>query len=59
MAVELYAGADMTKKHKFVEPTTTDHLIFAIPSAGAKEIQVKAADRFGNIFTDVLMLQLA
>ncbi len=55
-AVELYAGADMPKKHKFVEPTQTDHLFFAKPSPGAKEIKVKATDRFGNEFTEVILL---
>ncbi|MCU7548305.1 calcineurin-like phosphoesterase family protein [Chitinophagaceae bacterium LB-8] len=55
-AVELYAGEDMPKKHKFVEPTITDHLFFAKPSAGAKEIKVVATDRFGNIFSDVIRM---
>lgn len=55
-AIELYAGADMPKKHKFVEPTMTDHLFFAKPSTGAKEIKVQATDRFGNVFSDVIRM---
>lgn len=55
-AIELFAGADMPKKHKFVEPTMTDHLFFAKPSAGAKEIKVQATDRFGNVFSDVIRM---
>jgi calcineurin-like phosphoesterase family protein len=55
-AVELYAGEDLPKKHKFVEPAITDHLFFAKPSAGAKEIKVVATDRFGNIFSDVIRM---
>jgi len=55
-AVELYAGAELPKKHKFVDPTTADHLFFARPSANAKAITVKATDRFGNVFTETLQL---
>jgi hypothetical protein len=55
-AVELYAGAEMPKKHKFVDPTRTDHLFYAKPSANAKEIMVKATDRFGNVFTERMKL---
>jgi hypothetical protein len=55
-AVELYAGPELPKKHKFVDPSLTDHLFFAKPSPGAKKITVKATDRFGNVFTEVLQL---
>ncbi|RPD44176.1 calcineurin-like phosphoesterase C-terminal domain-containing protein [Paracnuella aquatica] len=50
-AVELFAGPELPQKHKFVEPTKTDHLFYAQPAAGAKEITVKATDRFGNTYT--------
>ena len=52
MAVQLYAGPQLPKKHKFVEPTLTDHLFFAKPSAAATEIKVKATDRFGNVYEE-------
>jgi hypothetical protein len=55
-AVELYAGPSLPQKHKFVEPTKADHLFVAKPSAGAKEIMVKATDRFGNIYQKTFML---
>lgn len=55
-SVELYAGPQLPKKHKFVDPTLTDHLFFAKPSPTAKKITVKATDRFGNVFTEVLQL---
>ncbi len=55
-AVELYRGADLPKKHKFVEPTLADHLFVAKPSAGAKELMVKATDRFGNVYSERLGL---
>jgi hypothetical protein len=37
-AVELYAGPELPKKHKFVEPTLADHLFYATSSKEAKKI---------------------
>lgn len=56
LAVELYSGSEMPVKHKFVEPTLADHLFFVKPSAGAKEIMVKATDRFGNVYEEKLSI---
>jgi hypothetical protein len=56
-AVELYAGPELPKKHKFVEPTLADHLFVATPSKSAKKITVKATDRFGAVFTETLDLK--
>ena len=53
-AIELYSGPSLPQKHKFVEPTLADHLFSAKPSAGAKEIIVKATDRFGNVYQQSL-----
>lgn len=53
-AAELYEGPQLPKKHKFVEPTLTDHMFFAKPSPEAKKITVKATDRFGNIYEEML-----
>ena len=55
-SIELHGGAALPKKHKWVEPTLTDHLFFAKPSPTAKKITVKATDRFGNVFTETLQL---
>lgn len=55
-SIELHGGPQLPKKHKFVEPTLTDHLFFAKPSPGAKKITVKATDRFGNVFQDTIHL---
>jgi C terminal of Calcineurin-like phosphoesterase len=52
LAVELHAGPNLPAKHKWVEPTLTDHLFFAKPSAGAREIRVEAVDRFGTTYTE-------
>jgi hypothetical protein len=58
LAVELYAGPELPKKHKFVEPFLTDHIFFARPSTGAKKIMVKATDRFGNEYVDAVYFSL-
>ncbi|WP_207514346.1 calcineurin-like phosphoesterase C-terminal domain-containing protein [Longitalea luteola] len=55
-AIELYAGPQLPKKHKFVEPTTADHIFFAKPSPAAKEIMVKVTDRFGNVYQEKIIL---
>jgi hypothetical protein len=55
-AVELYAGDQLPKKHKWVDPTLIDHLFFAKPSASAKSIKVIATDRFGKQYTQEIQL---
>lgn len=56
LATELYLGPELPAKHKWVEPTLTEHLFFATPSAGAKQVQVKATDRFGVVYEQDLSL---
>ncbi|WP_160717594.1 calcineurin-like phosphoesterase C-terminal domain-containing protein [Chitinophaga solisilvae] len=48
LAQELYTGPQLPKKHTWVEPYLTDHMFFAKPSADARNITIKATDRFGN-----------
>lgn len=55
-AVELYAGPQLPVKHKFVEPTLNDHMFFAKPSVGAKQIEVRATDRFGVVYKESVIL---
>ena len=54
LAVQLYKGQEKPSKHAWVEPVATDHLFVAVPSAGAKKVQVKVTDRFGNVYTEEL-----
>ena len=54
LAVQLQAGDQLPAKHKWVDPTMTDHLFFATPSAGAKEIRIEVTDRFGQVYTDTV-----
>ena len=54
LAVQLHAGDQLPAKHKFVDPTLTDHLFYAKPSAGTKEIKIEVTDRFGQVYTDIL-----
>lgn len=56
LAVQLYKGQEKPSKHAWVEPVATDHLFVAVPSAGAKKVQVKVTDRFGNVYTDELLI---
>ena len=55
-AIELYEGPALPKKHKWVEPSMTDHLFFARPSSSAKTIRVTATDRFGKVYSEELIL---
>lgn len=55
-AVELYAGPQMPKKHKWVDPTLTDHLFFAKPAPATKTIKVVATDRFGKQYSQEIQL---
>lgn len=55
-AIELYEGPTLPQKHKFVEPTLTEHLFFIKPSENAKTIKVKATDRFGKIYEETMMV---
>ncbi len=56
LAKELYEGPNLPAKHKWVEPNLTDHLFAAYPGVGAKEIVVKATDRFGNVFQERVLI---
>lgn len=55
-AVELYLGKNLPASRKWIEPTLTDHLFSAVPSANAREVLVKAKDRFGNVYEERLAL---
>ena len=54
LAVQLQAGLKLPAKHKWVDPTLTDHLFFARPSANAKEIRIEVTDRFGQVYSDTI-----
>ena len=56
LAEQLYAGSMLPKKHKWVEPTLTDHLFYAKVSANAKKIKVEATDRFGRVYAEDLSI---
>ncbi|WP_072038982.1 calcineurin-like phosphoesterase C-terminal domain-containing protein [Flavihumibacter solisilvae] len=55
-AAELYSGNQLPRKHKWIAPTLTDHLFFAYPAPGTKEVTVKATDRFGNRYEEKIVL---
>ncbi len=56
MAKQLYEGPSLPAKHKWVEPSLTDHLFAAYPGEGAREIMVKVTDRFGEVYTNTIVI---
>ncbi|MGY2134634.1 calcineurin-like phosphoesterase C-terminal domain-containing protein [Hymenobacter sp. HD11105] len=54
LSVQLHAGPALPAKHKWVDPTLTEHLFVANVSAGTKEVRVEVTDRFGQVYTDIL-----
>jgi hypothetical protein len=59
LAIEIYTGAALPTKHKWIEPTLTDHLFYAKPASGAKKLEVKVTDRFGTVYSETLQLHNA
>ena len=57
MANELYLGPQLPSKHKWVEPSLTDHLFAAyIGNDSANDVVVKVTDRFGNVFQERILM---
>jgi hypothetical protein len=56
LAVELHAGPQLPVKHKWVDPTLTDHLFECVPGPGAKEVTVRATDRFGRVYEEKVLV---
>lgn len=57
LAKELYLGPQLPAKHKWVEPSLTDHLFAAyIGKDGAKEVLVRVTDRFGEVFEERVLI---
>lgn len=57
LAVELYKGEEKPVRNKGVEPTITSHLYIAAVGPAAKSLQVRATDRFGNVYEEQLDLK--
>ncbi|MCC9138768.1 calcineurin-like phosphoesterase C-terminal domain-containing protein [Pontibacter silvestris] len=57
LSVELHLGAAKPAKHKWVEPSLTDHMFFARPSASAQRVMVQATDRFKNVYKEEVSLE--
>ncbi len=55
-AAALYKGDALPVSRKWIEPILTDHLFSAVPSKEAKEIRVRAKDRFGNVYEEQINL---
>ena len=49
LSVQLHAGPDLPARRKWVDPMPTDHLFYATPGEGAREIVIEVTDRFGKV----------
>jgi hypothetical protein len=56
LAYSTLLGPELPKPRGFAEPKKTKHLFKAIIPAGARQITVKATDRFGKIYTSSQMI---
>lgn len=56
LAEKLYLGDALPEKRPWVEPLITDHLFYAKPSPGAREITVEVTDKWGRIYRETLKL---
>jgi hypothetical protein len=51
LALELMSGPTLPKKNSWADPQKTDHLFYAPLPAAAREVVVRATDRFNRTFT--------
>jgi hypothetical protein len=54
LSVKLHSGDELPVKHKWVEPTPTDHLYYAKVSSTVKEVLVEATDKWGRVYKATL-----
>lgn len=54
LSVELYEGENKPAGQSWIDPILTDHLFIAKPSSSPARIEVRATDRFGNIYSETL-----
>ncbi|GAB2465611.1 hypothetical protein GCM10011375_34210 [Hymenobacter qilianensis] len=54
LSVQLHAGPALPAKHKWVDPTLTEHLFVANVTGAAREMRVEVTDRFGQVYSDTL-----
>lgn len=57
LAYENMFGEDVPDEKGSLEPTRTEHLFSAKPSAIANEIKVEVTDRFGNVYENTIKLK--
>lgn len=52
LSVQLHDGPNLPKRRLWVDPTPTDHLFYATPSPGAREVVVEATDAEGRTYRE-------
>jgi len=56
-AVKYMSDESKTGKYSWIKPRLTEHLFFANPAEGSKEIKITVTDRFGQQYTDHIQLK--
>ncbi|WP_432714570.1 calcineurin-like phosphoesterase C-terminal domain-containing protein, partial [Pedobacter sp.] len=51
-AIKYLQEVAKTSPYPWIKPRLTEHLFFANPSVGSKEIKIVVTDRFGEQYTD-------
>jgi hypothetical protein len=54
LAMRLYEGPNLPRKHPWVDPVRTYHIFTAKPSAAGREVVVEAIDRWGRVYSERL-----
>jgi len=57
LSVIHYGGADVPKRHKWIEPLPTSHLFHAQPSAGITTVTIEVHDRWGKTYRKTVSLK--
>ena len=52
LSVQLHEGGTLPTRRTWVDPQLTEHLFYAPVAAATREVQVRATDRFGHVFTE-------
>lgn len=56
LSVKLHEGPKLPERRKWVEPELTDHLFLFKPSNNCKEVKVEVTDRFGKLYSQIIVL---
>jgi hypothetical protein len=52
LSVQLHSGPELPVRRPWVDPVVTNHLFYATPSPGAREVVVEARDPQGRTYRE-------